>query len=1032
MGRVMYIKRSRISGSRHLLHFAVLLSLAFSISAFGQETTGTIDGTVTDSTGASVPEASVTVSASGLVRENTTTTNTNGYFKFASLPPGSYTVTVTKTGFSTTKKAGLNVQLGRTLTANIALQVGQIAETVIVSAEAVAVDTQSSASAVTVDKSFFDLIPKGRSFYDLIAIAPGARNESKAGGYEIDGASGSENTFYLDGMEVTGIQTGTLSDQARIPNEMVQQVEIKNGVMEAQYGGAMGGVVNAVVRSGTNGFHGQLGFFWNGDALQARPRPELRLNPYDADELTAEHFLPAQDSFNTWNPVFNIAGPLIKNKLFFFSAYEPSTTSTTRNVNFITSKPGVFDTGTYQSTYTQHYLANKVDYAPFEKLRINTSWIWNPNKNTGYLPSRQGTDAFTSPWGQRGDRTSGNILSGEVTYLATSNLVFSFRGGYHYTNFNNNYGIPSTTAVYYSNSNAGIAGVPADLVGSAGWRVQAVGFTQHDTYTRENYNADVSYVFNAAGQHSLKAGWQMNELGNSVFKSDYPYGYYRYYWNSTYKCVTSQCTSGKGAYGYYRYRVLGTFGDVSSNNQGLFLQDNWKVNRRLTLNLGLRTEREYVPSFSANKSLPSEAITFSWPEKFSPRLGFALDPTGTGKQKVYASFGIFYDIMKYELPRGSFGGDVWKEYYYTLDDPTLVAKNQGYAANPTGLPGKLLEQIDWRVPSNDPSQHLIDPNLKPVKQRMIDVGYERSIGASMVGSVRYTNRRLLRTIEDTGYIDQEAGETYLIANPGEGVTADPKNWLKWMGPGIPVTPKPVRKYDAVEFRFDKRFSSHYQFAASYTWSRLWGNYSGLASSDEDGRNSPNVNRYYDQPWVGVTEKGTYAYGPLATDRPHTLKFFGGYTLNSRLGRTTLSPNIQWYSGVPITTQANLVSTTPAFPYGRGDMGRTPVFFNTDLNLVHEILPFSSRESVRIRFEFTVFNLFNNDTVTNVYTTLVHPDYGNVQFQDANGDPTYADIFKGFNTKALMTAQELPVDPRYGWANGFQSPRWARLQLSFIF
>src|SRR6202011_2018762 len=95
-----------------------------------------------------------------------------------------------------------------------------------------------------------------------------------------------------------------------------------------------------------------------------------------------------------------------------------------------------------------------------------------------------------------------------------------------------------------------------------------------------------------------------------------------------------------------------------------------------------------------------------------------------GNQRIYGGFGYFYDIMKYSLPRGSFGGDVWKEYYYTLDDTGVVTKNQGFAAAPTKLPGQLIEVVDFRIPSNDPSQHLIDPNLKPMKERMIDFGYE--------------------------------------------------------------------------------------------------------------------------------------------------------------------------------------------------------------------------------------------------------------------------------------------------------------------
>jgi len=108
------------------------------------------------------------------------------------------------------------------------------------------------------------------------------------------------------------------------------------------------------------------------------------------------------------------------------------------------------------------------------------------------------------------------------------------------------------------------------------------------------------------------------------------------------------------------------------------------------------------------------------------------------------------------------------------------------------------------------------------------------------------------------------------------------------------------------------------------------------------------------------------------------------------------------------------------------MGRTPVFYNFDLNLMHDFAPFKARESMKVRFEFTVFNLFNSGIVTNKNVGLTHPDYGQLQFAHE------ADIFKGFNTLSLMKAQGVPVSPLYGLANSWQAPRAARLQLSFFF
>lgn len=1002
-------------GSLRLMVAALALFAFMGGTLAAQEVTGTLTGAVLDPTGAAIPNAKIDVTAATLPRPITTVTDATGNYTIANVPAGSYTVSATVTGFSTMRKTGVNVVLGRATRQDFTLEIGSVSESVVVSADAVMVDTQSSSSAVNVDKSFFDLLPKGRSFYDLAAIAPGARPESKTGGVQVDGASGSENTFYIDGMEVTNIQTGVLSDKNKIPVEMVQQTQIKNGVMEAQYGGAMGGVISAVVRSGTNDFHGQVGFYFNNDSMEGRPRDTLRQNPND--DMNAQEFRNARDSFTNWNPVFNIGGPIIRNKLFFFTGYAPILENRDRSVFFNSDET----TRDFNRKRRTHYLTNKLDFMPFSKLRLAGSWTWNPNYDRGVLPSRLGTDDPENDWGAQGNYDAGQLFAYSADYMPTSKMVISFRGGYHFTNHNSNYGISNNTSVYYSGASRDPR-IPAALQGPNGYISFAPGATFFDSFKRNNYNADVSYLANWFGQHNLKGGWQMNRLANDVSSQTWAAGYYRYFFFNTWTCITTQCDGRQtGPFGYMRYREISTIGDVSSNNHAIFFQDTWRVNKHLTLNLGVRTEREYLPSFSTDTNIPSRAIEFSWADKFSPRIGAAWDPKGDGKQRIYASWGQFYDIMKYELPRGSFGGDRWLDYMYTFDDVNAINMNQGIPADPRKLQGgKFLEVVNWRVPSNDPDSNTIDPNLKPMKQKMFDIGYELSLNPSLVASARYTNRRLVRTIEDVGTLGSE-GEVYYIANPGEGLTVDPKTWEA----GIPVTPKAKREYDAIELRLDKRFSRSYQFAASYTWSRQFGNYSGLASSDEDGRTSPNANRFYDLPWVYYTERGTFAEGRLGTDRPHTFKFFGAYSLNSKLGSTTLSPNIMLYSGTPLTTEAAVLSTVPAAPYGRGDLGRTPVFLNTDLNAIHNFKPFGN-EARFFRFEFTAFNLLNTNTITNRNSTLLHPDYGVLDF------PTYASVFKGFNTRALMQAQDIPQNPLYNWVSGRQSPRSARLQLSFFF
>jgi hypothetical protein len=1004
------------------LAVAAAFILLLPAAMLGQEVTGSIAGTVYDTSGAVVPGATVEVTGPNLPRNLTIVSEATGSYAFQSVPAGTYAVTASAAGFNSMKQVGINVVLGRTSRVDFKLAVGAVAETVTVTGDAVMVDTTSTSSAVAVDKTFFDQLPKGRGFYDLVALAPGARNESKSGGFQIDGASGSENVYYLDGMEVTNVQTGVLTERNRIPVEAVQQVQVKNGVMDAQYGGAMGGVVNAVIRNGTNSFHGQAGFYFDNDEMSASLNPTFEtIDPTDESRTRSRNFYNKIDNYSNWNPVFNIGGPILKDKLFFFTGFMPTLKTAHRTVTFLSND----QTGSYTRKDRQHYVVNKLDFAPISKIRTSGSWVWNPSYYRGALPARNGTDSPNRTWDGFGEYNASNIFTGQIDYIASNKLLFSFRGGYHFSDFKNGYALSSATHIY-STANTMFTDLPSSVprISSTGWVQQGTPKTNFDVYKRHNYSADGSYLANWQGQHNLKFGWGTNRLSNEVSKLDYPFGYYRFYWNQAYTCITSQCSGNqRGTYGFYRWYTYGTLGDASSDNQGIYLQDSWRVNKHVTLNLGVRLEREFLPSFSKQGIEAAPPIEFGWGKKISPRIGFAWDPKGDGKMRVYGSYGEFYDVMKYEMPRGSFGGDIYLTYYYAIDDPTIfnTLSTYGYPTDPSKLPGRFFEGVNWRIPSNDPEDSTVDPELKPMKQRMVDVGFEYSINPTLVASWRYTNRRLIRTIEDIGTLTPE-GEIYYIANPGEGLVADPANWE----PGFPTTPKAKREYDAVEMRLDQRFSNNYQFAASYTWARQFGNYSGLASSDENGRTSPNVNRYFDVPWLGYTEKGVMAEGLLGTDRPHTFKFFGAYNLKNKLGATTFSPSFSLFSGIPLTSQIDVISSTPAYPYGRGDLGRTPIFTQTDFNVMHEFKPFKNNESIGLRFELTIFNLWNTSKVTNRYTTMLHEDTPRITFDND------ADIFKGFNTKQLISDQQRDLAPAFGLANGWQDPRTLRIQVAFTF
>jgi hypothetical protein len=474
-------------------------------------------------------------------------------------------------------------------------------------------------------------------------------------------------------------------------------------------------------------------------------------------------------------------------------------------------------------------------------------------------------------------------------------------------------------------------------------------------------SADATWVTRLFGQqHTLKGGWQRNAVENDVLAGNG--GSVSIHFNQT-----DPQTGQRGPYGYYTVAQTGQIGQASSQNDAIFVQDSWQVHPRVTLNLGVRSERESVPSWGFGALPP--AIVFSWADKLAPRLGAAWDVFGTGKLKVYGSYSVFFDTMKYDMPRGSFGGETQIVDHRALDTFDI------FSITRTNQPGALLTREDQRTVSTAPyvlGNRIfpgIDPDLKPTKEHAYTFGADYAWARDLVFSGRFTRKVLDRTIDDVG-IPTEHFENYCICNPGFGASLLTEDF------GYPPTTKAVREYTGLEFTVDKRFSNNWYVNATYLWSRLWGNYSGLASSDESGRGNPNVNRFFDVPWINDTASGELNNGLLATDRPNTFKVFAGYEhdwnvygkkMDTRIG---LSQYI--YQGTPLTStvQIQLNGTledgtdcssdgcnhgVSMLINGRGDLGRTETYTQTDLLLTHR---FYVNERIAVQFSGNVTNLWN--------------------------------------------------------------------------
>jgi len=1092
----------------------VILGSCLSLSA--QETTAEVQGTIKDASNRAVPNASVEIT--GAIGSRKVETDSEGAYRFAQLPPGEYTITVSATGFATAKQPGVRLNVGRLPSVDFTLQIGEVTQTVQVSDVAALVDVTQSKVAVDVERAVIDNIPKGRSFQSLITFAPGARMEPLQGGrndknnsFQVDGASDAENVYLVDGVNMTDAQGGGVGKSFQM--DFIETVQIKSGGMDAQYGGALGGVINAVPKRGSNDWHGSLMTYFQLNNLNATdpclsgmtagyngpnfsgPTAAnvnvfaqsqvcgLRLNPRLAPLNTAqrldgtpEYYIPKKDGRNILEPGYELGGPLVSDKLWLFSSYIPTIDTIHRTVNFTGANPG---SRTLTSSFVQHNMYNRIDYNVASTLRLFGSWNYSYGRQTGQLVlpdsavGQLNTQASTDPNTLRSDAgfvypTSVYSFGGDWT--PTSKLVVSARYGYFFNNVEQR-GVPSGVRyVYQATVNANsrdLAGnpFPASAFNTTGFANIPANIARiYDAFKRKSFNVDASYFGHAlGGTHTFGVGYFQQSQGNDVLNG-YQGAIVDLWWGQSYAPLTSSTACSaiqasnsaglcQGQYGYFQVggQAVTNTGSTTQYAHEFYFKDDWQVVRGLTLNLGVRFQQERLPAYDPAR-FPS--LEFGWGQKIAPRIGGAYDLLHNGKIKIFASYGQFYDMMKMNLARGSFGSDYWHQCVYALDTtniasitPSDFSGNGGCPASgpAPGVNARFIENLDLRATKADPRDPGIDTHMNPMKQHDFTVGADWAVSSNWGFEARYTRKRLDNAIEDMSLTDSLG---YYIGNPGSayadilhravsipctttpGFTCTPDAGGNYFNttPFCAECPKAVpasRRYDGVEFRYFKRPTSGKWFAqVSYTHSKLRGNYSGLVNTDptdaSGGRHSPNSSRAFDIPTMTYLPSGKIDDGPLASDRPNTANIFASYPLRWLHMTTNFGVSQTLYQGTPISTCLPSVGTSSAcqLAEGRGNVvlfsrdangnyvsngvdrnSRTDPFIQTDLSVKHEIAVSKTHESMRLTIEAQAMNLLNQRAGLAIYQ-FATPTNALIPSRPARfaGDPRYdwGKLMNGFN------------------------------------
>jgi len=1113
---------------------AVVALLFLSALAFAQETTAGLQGTIKDPSGAVIPKAGVEVASSALIGVKKTETDQVGYYRFANLPPGQYVITVTAAGFRNQRQV-IELLVGHLPNVDITMQLGSATETVEISAQAANIDvTQSKVATNISERNLMNLPTQSLSFQSVIQFAPGARSEPLQAGFQINGASNSENAYLVEGQETASIYDG--HSQANVPMDFIQEVQVKTNGFEAEYGGALGGVVNVINKRGSNEWHGSIFTYYNSDKFNAAPNPTQLRNPqFSANyngtvrrDQPMEYYYPKKDHRRIVDPGFTLGGSIVRDRLWAFVSAAPDFDNTARTVNF--TFPGAAGDRTFHRTWNTYYSVARLDFMATQKIRVYGSWQYNFQRGTcTSLPQADEVHhQFNTASTQNPD-----IYNGSIGYVAPNvlyntgadisispNVVATTRFGYFAYNYSDR-GLPTGIQYTYRDTNynyptgnaPALAGtksltgtlLPSQFVNSAGYtNIGGNNQTQFDLWKRYSFNQDVSFFKNWFGTHNFKAGYGFthgtddtligyntadvyvafnvpyvpnstvgitnckNIVGQNISKYGTPGG-------------NADGTACQGLWGTVNLRDVSTGGKVGGWNHSLYFQDAWTIGKFLTLNLGVRMDKENLPSY--DKTTGYQGVSFGLGDKVAPRLGAAYDLLHNGKVKVYGSFGYFYDIMKYNLPQGSFGGQYWHDCVYALDDPNYFAiipqRDASANHNPycpatggnspaTGqVPNaRFIENYDYREPANAPNQigslgatGLIDPNLRPMKQHSITIGGAWEISKNLMFEPIYTRTRLDRTIEDAGVITSD-GEVYYIANPGEGVNAKVPAC-----PSCPANPKASRRYDGLELRLTRRFANSWYGSFSYTYSRLYGNYSGLTAtdiSDGIGRNGANSDRAFDEAFMQFDAHGKVIDGPLATDRPHTVKVNLFYTPKVWKLRPTIGLFQQLYSGTPLGSYMS-VQGAPVFLECRGkyvpvtndpttgawsagtpvDM-RTPHFAQTDLSYFQDFHVNKSNEKMIARLGLDCLNCFNQHHATIITQNMLRTGQikpfpcssaasGCSGVTDTQAGFSYSSILtKGYDYIGLANSSNATLSSLYGSPQAWQTPRSVRFQVRFTF
>lgn len=981
------------------------------------QTTGTIEGTVADEHGTALPGVTAEATSPNLQGTKTAVSGTNGKFRFVFMPPGVYSVRFTLPGFATLEQTNITVGLGRVVSLQVQMR-SAFKEEVVVSGARPTVDVRSTEIGTNLTADQFNKLPVARDYVGMVQVAAGTNTD--ASGTTVYGSTGSENAYYIDGVNTSSVEYGQQGKS--LNTEFIQEVQLKTGGYQAEYGRSTGGIINVITKSGGNEFHGNAFGYLDDSSWQSNLSKQVS---QEASQLSRSF---TEKSYKRKDYGLGLGGYFVKDKLWFYGSIDQVKNDTNDQV--------AADFNRYQAAYP--IAATNYGYpAPGQVFPVNEKTnLWS-GKLTYRATASQSLilSAFGDPGtttGFVGPTLAGNIatINGTIDQggtdatlkyegvLGTSWVMDASIAQHKEKNIYGGTGFNSVALLDYTAPLYRFSGVVPT------WDGWGYGFSNE--FKRDIYKGDVSYFLsNFGGDHEFKFGVEEEDI--TINNTNYNTGgqrIYKFCSGGYYTAANAPTPDMNGVCKgtiYYRHRFYMTkrppadaaypYGDpflidssyiapgltvnAKNKNYAAYLQDTWKIGN-VTLDLGVRWDRQEMYNGQG-------VVTADLKKNWAPRLGFVWDPKGDGTSKVFGSYGYFYETIPSDMIIRSFGGEVDGFMYNTNGaendpnrlnvkcDPSVNAFRGCTIAGSTATP--------------------VDPNLKGQYISEAILGGEIEVAKDWVVGGKFLYRSLERVIEDS--LTQGA-TTYVIGNPGSGLESQGYD-LNYGGPYPQAKPK--RTFKGIEVDVRKRFSNGWQVFGSYLWSKLEGNYDGTFQ-ESTGQLDPNINSAYD-----YYDFMVHNTGYLSNDRRHQIKANASYTFPFQL---TAGLSAFWQSGTPITAMGYSAAyqNWEFYLSDRGAFGTTPSVFEADLHLGY---PIKFSHGVTANIVLDVFNLLNRQGVLTVNQRYdLTEDYEVINYDPNSGPGTIVPaIKKGDPTKP-------PTNPAFGSPTSWQAPRAIRLGVSIAF